>query len=115
MLLNEPLPTLTSNTNVLKPDAIFFDKIDDPYFYTKVLCSNQNLWVQILGHSFGRGKKILLSALKHAFDNRKKIEGKQKEYALFISNRIGLFEHNQSLHHNSPEEISQILKNIASF
>ena len=29
VLLNEPLPTLTSNTNVLKPDAIFFDKIDD--------------------------------------------------------------------------------------
>ena len=29
VLLNDPFPTFTSKTNVFRPDAIFFDNIDD--------------------------------------------------------------------------------------
>ena len=35
----------------------FFNDKDDPFFFTKELCSNQNLWVQALGHSLGETKK----------------------------------------------------------
>jgi len=95
-------------------DYFFHDK-NDPYFFTKILCGSQNLWTQIYGHTFGRGKKILLAALQHTYDNRSKIERKQKPYALFISNRICLYEQNQSLIYYPPEKIMQVLGEIAAY
>ena len=93
----------------------FFDDKDDLFFFTKELCSNQNLWVQALGHSFGRNKKLLIAALQHTFNLKPKLKGKQKEFALYICNRIGLYEQNQSLMFNESEEIMSILSKIASF
>jgi hypothetical protein len=90
----------------------FFESVDAPYFYTKILCNNQNLFVQALGHSFGRNKKILLSVLRHTANNDSNIKDK-KAFALYISNRICLYEHNNTLIYSSPEEIMNILKDIA--
>ena len=102
----------TSNFSDESELDYYFKDTDDNYYYTKVLCSSQNLFVQTLGHSFGRSKKILLAALKHTSDNNPKIKDK-KAYALFICNRICLYQQNKSLLYTAPEEIMQILKEIA--
>ena len=39
--LNDPLPTLTSKTRFFKPDAIFFDKIDDVPLITSSILSKK--------------------------------------------------------------------------
>ena len=90
----------------------FFNDTDDPYFYTKVLCSSQDLFVQLLGHSFGRNKKILLAALKHTAENNSIIKDK-KAHAVYISNRICLYEYNNTLIFSSPEKAVNIIKDIA--
>lgn len=90
----------------------FFLNCDDPYFYTKVILENQNLFVQALGHSFGRNKKILISALKHTVDNMSNIKNK-REYAIYLCKRICLYEHNQTLIYSTPEESIEVIQQIA--
>ena len=105
---------LTTNFDNDPELEYFFKDKKDPYFFTKILCDNQNLFVQALGHSFGRWKKILIATLQHTYNNRAKLKGKKRPYALYISNRICLYEQNQSLIYCNPDEIMKILEEIAT-
>ena len=53
--------------------SYYFKKFDDDFIYTKTLFSLQEIQMQLLEHSYGRNKKLLLSVLHYFKQNEKKL------------------------------------------
>lgn len=61
-------------------DLEFFGglKNDDPYYFTRVLLSTQDIYQQVLERAMGRSDRILISVLEYLGKNKKFAESREK-------------------------------------
>lgn len=65
-------------------DAEFFGdlKKDDPYYYTRILLSTQDIYQQVLERAMGRSNRILISVLDYLAKNKKFAQTRDKVRSL---------------------------------
>lgn len=95
-------------------DPEFFGdlKNKDPYYYTRVLLSTQDIYQQVLERAMGRSNRILISVLDFLGENKKFAQSREKVRSLMKElNLVYGTKKIITLHH---EELPALIKKIAS-
>lgn len=87
-------------------DPIFFGdlKNKDPYYYTRILLSTQDIYQQVLERAMGRSQRILISILSYFGENkrfaqsREEVRGLMKELNLAYGTKKLIMLNHETLH-----------------